>query len=264
MPGRALTADWCRAAEWPGRCHCVDRTAQRWGGSRVPIGPLSRTGVAIGRGRCHPRGRGGAPGGARVRASGERCGGVMSSEVAARRDAKKLVRSPSGLRMVPEHRAFGSPFGLEEPQWVPDKEVGRHRPPASRPPVRALFARDPRPRPGSPSEAKATRSAPQPRRAFLVPRPGPPRRFVWLLLPFRGPPRPPSVPRVPGDRAPALPGPWAQCPLPGSLSGRPGSPTPHLGGSRKDRPSCSVRVSAHLRGHVGIPLPLDELLSWGP
>lgn len=54
----------------------------------------------------------------------------MSSGVAARRDAKKLVRSPSGLRMVPEHRAFGSPFGLEEPQWVPDKEV---RPsPASR------------------------------------------------------------------------------------------------------------------------------------
>uniref|UniRef100_A0A8C9C0W7 FYVE-type domain-containing protein n=1 Tax=Phocoena sinus TaxID=42100 RepID=A0A8C9C0W7_PHOSS len=47
----------------------------------------------------------------------------MSSEVAARRDAKKLVRSPSGLRMVPEHRAFGSPFGLEEPQWVPDKEM---------------------------------------------------------------------------------------------------------------------------------------------
>lgn len=66
----------------------------------------------------------------------------MSSEVAARRDAKKLVRSPSGLRMVPEHRAFGSPFGLEEPQWVPDKEVGRRRPPAparsrpSRPPQR--------------------------------------------------------------------------------------------------------------------------------
>ncbi|XP_061037332.1 zinc finger FYVE domain-containing protein 21 isoform X2 [Eubalaena glacialis] len=46
----------------------------------------------------------------------------MSSEVTARHDAKKLVRSPSGLRMVPEHRAFGSPFGLEEPQWVPDKE----------------------------------------------------------------------------------------------------------------------------------------------
>ncbi|XP_037687687.1 zinc finger FYVE domain-containing protein 21 isoform X2 [Choloepus didactylus] len=49
----------------------------------------------------------------------------MSSEVAARRDAKKLVRSPSGLRMVPEHRAFSSPFGLEEPQWVPDKECPR-------------------------------------------------------------------------------------------------------------------------------------------
>uniref|UniRef100_A0A8C3W521 Zinc finger FYVE-type containing 21 n=1 Tax=Catagonus wagneri TaxID=51154 RepID=A0A8C3W521_9CETA len=49
----------------------------------------------------------------------------MSSEVAARRDAKKLVRSASGLRMVPEHRAFGSPFGLEEPQWVPDKECPR-------------------------------------------------------------------------------------------------------------------------------------------
>ncbi|XP_017651711.1 zinc finger FYVE domain-containing protein 21 isoform X2 [Nannospalax galili] len=49
----------------------------------------------------------------------------MSSGVAARRDAKKLVRSPSGLRMVPEHRAFGSPFGLEEPQWVPDKECSR-------------------------------------------------------------------------------------------------------------------------------------------
>ncbi|XP_005410845.1 PREDICTED: zinc finger FYVE domain-containing protein 21 isoform X2 [Chinchilla lanigera] len=49
----------------------------------------------------------------------------MSSGVAAHRDAKKLVRSPSGLRMVPEHRAFGSPFGLEEPQWVPDKECSR-------------------------------------------------------------------------------------------------------------------------------------------
>nr|XP_027802422.1 zinc finger FYVE domain-containing protein 21 isoform X1 [Marmota flaviventris] len=49
----------------------------------------------------------------------------MSSGVAARHDAKKLVRSPSGLRMVPEHRAFGSPFGLEEPQWVPDKECPR-------------------------------------------------------------------------------------------------------------------------------------------
>ncbi|XP_004681620.1 PREDICTED: zinc finger FYVE domain-containing protein 21 [Condylura cristata] len=49
----------------------------------------------------------------------------MASEVAARREAKKLVRSASGLRMVPEHRAFGSPFSLEEPQWVPDKECPR-------------------------------------------------------------------------------------------------------------------------------------------
>lgn len=48
----------------------------------------------------------------------------MASEVGARREAKQLVRSPSGLRMVPEHRALGSPFGLEEPRWVPDKEVG--------------------------------------------------------------------------------------------------------------------------------------------
>lgn len=48
-------------------------------------------------------------------------------------DAKKLVRSPSGLRMVPEHRAARSPFGLDEPPWVPDKEVppgtGAPRPP---------------------------------------------------------------------------------------------------------------------------------------
>ncbi|XP_006879109.1 PREDICTED: zinc finger FYVE domain-containing protein 21 [Elephantulus edwardii] len=49
----------------------------------------------------------------------------MASGVAARRDAKKLVRSPSGLRMVPEHLSFSSPFGLEEPQWVPDKECPR-------------------------------------------------------------------------------------------------------------------------------------------
>lgn len=79
----------------------------------------------------------------------------MSSDVAARRDAKKLVRSPSGLRMVPEHRAFSSPFGLEEPQWVPDKEVGgRRREPrdsacASRPypqlPVLPLGGRLPNP-----------------------------------------------------------------------------------------------------------------------
>ncbi|XP_062851846.1 zinc finger FYVE domain-containing protein 21 isoform X1 [Trichomycterus rosablanca] len=40
-------------------------------------------------------------------------------------DGKKLVRSPSGLRMVPENGAFGSPFSLAEPQWVPDKECPR-------------------------------------------------------------------------------------------------------------------------------------------
>ncbi|XP_053088807.1 zinc finger FYVE domain-containing protein 21 isoform X2 [Pangasianodon hypophthalmus] len=40
-------------------------------------------------------------------------------------DGKKLVRSPSGLRMVPENGAFSSPFSLDEPQWVPDKECPR-------------------------------------------------------------------------------------------------------------------------------------------
>ncbi|KAJ0009224.1 hypothetical protein NQD34_016639 [Periophthalmus magnuspinnatus] len=40
-------------------------------------------------------------------------------------DGKKLVRSPSGLRMVPESGAFHSPFSLEEPHWVPDKECSR-------------------------------------------------------------------------------------------------------------------------------------------
>lgn len=38
-------------------------------------------------------------------------------------DGKKLLRSPSGLRMVPENGAFNSPFSLDEPRWVPDKEV---------------------------------------------------------------------------------------------------------------------------------------------
>lgn len=47
----------------------------------------------------------------------------MSGSEAA--DAKKLVRSASGLRMVPELRAARSPFGLDEPPWVPDKEVAR-------------------------------------------------------------------------------------------------------------------------------------------
>ncbi|XP_030045149.1 zinc finger FYVE domain-containing protein 21-like isoform X2 [Microcaecilia unicolor] len=45
----------------------------------------------------------------------------MSSE----RDGKKLVRSPSGLRMVPESGMLSSPFCLDEPQWVPDKECPR-------------------------------------------------------------------------------------------------------------------------------------------
>lgn len=40
-------------------------------------------------------------------------------------DGKKLVRSPSGLRMVAENGAFNSPFSLDEPQWVPDREVRR-------------------------------------------------------------------------------------------------------------------------------------------
>ncbi|XP_056283117.1 zinc finger FYVE domain-containing protein 21 isoform X3 [Pseudoliparis swirei] len=40
-------------------------------------------------------------------------------------DGKKLVRSSSGLRMVPENGAFHSPFSLDEPQWVPDKECPR-------------------------------------------------------------------------------------------------------------------------------------------
>ncbi|XP_078090128.1 zinc finger FYVE domain-containing protein 21 isoform X2 [Mustelus asterias] len=45
--------------------------------------------------------------------------------MAATTDGKKLVRSPSGLRMVPENGAFSSPFSLDEPQWVPDKECPR-------------------------------------------------------------------------------------------------------------------------------------------
>ncbi|XP_061699250.1 zinc finger FYVE domain-containing protein 21 [Syngnathoides biaculeatus] len=40
-------------------------------------------------------------------------------------DGKKLVRSASGLRMVAENGAFDSPFCLEEPRWVPDKDCPR-------------------------------------------------------------------------------------------------------------------------------------------
>lgn len=53
-------------------------------------------------------------------------------------DGKKLVRSPSGLRMVPENGAFSSPFSLAEPQWVPDKEVTHKHTHTQRKAVRAL------------------------------------------------------------------------------------------------------------------------------
>lgn len=161
----------------------------------------------------------------------------MSSEVAARRDAKKLVRSPSGLRMVPEHRAFGSPFGLEEPQWVPDKEVGCGPPlsPASAPPVRAqLLAsapRDPRhpqtpgtpsPRPWTPSARPARPVSPTPllSRSSLC---SPLASSAALLGPLPAPlGHPCSAPLgssgSPPSRSPLLPGPWALCLLRGSLA----------------------------------------------
>lgn len=122
----------------------------------------------------------------------------MSSEVAARHDAKKLVRSPSGLRMVPEHRAFGSPFGLEEPQWVPDKEVGCG-PRQSRVRAPRLGTLDTRRRPGPPGRGPGprprARHALSPRRpasagAASAPRWPPP-------LPSWGPSRPPSGTPVP-------------------------------------------------------------------
>uniref|UniRef100_H3D4B7 Zinc finger, FYVE domain containing 21 n=1 Tax=Tetraodon nigroviridis TaxID=99883 RepID=H3D4B7_TETNG len=47
------------------------------------------------------------------------------SEMSSVPDGKKLVRSPSGLRMVPENGAFNSPFSLDEPHWVPDQECPR-------------------------------------------------------------------------------------------------------------------------------------------
>uniref|UniRef100_A0A671QP05 Uncharacterized protein n=1 Tax=Sinocyclocheilus anshuiensis TaxID=1608454 RepID=A0A671QP05_9TELE len=49
----------------------------------------------------------------------------INTNMSAVPDGKKLVRSPSGLRMVPENGAFTSPFSLDEPQWVPDKECPR-------------------------------------------------------------------------------------------------------------------------------------------
>lgn len=134
--------------------------------------------------------------------AGDRCGRVMSSEVAARRDAKKLVRSSSGLRMVPEHRAFGSPFGLEEPQWVPDKEVGRGRPPAPRPRPRPGPSPTPLPAPGTPERLPWPRCPP----GHPAPRPSAapgsclPRARSWAgalcLVPFLGAPRPPVSPRA--------------------------------------------------------------------
>lgn len=174
----------------------------------------------------------------------------MSSEVAARSDAKKLVRSPSGLRMVPEHRAFGSPFGLEEPQWVPDKEVSRGRPPALRPrprtpsapsapPVRAprpsppALARNLRPRPTTPVRAPGS-----PCVSDAPPQPDPPPAPCWPPLapaPLRVPSRPPSRTSAPRHWAPAartrpLPGPGhsAFCLVP--FLGAPG--VPHLPASK--------------------------------
>lgn len=34
---------------------------------------------------------------------------------------KKLVRSKSGLKVVPLNETDRSPFELQEPEWVPDK-----------------------------------------------------------------------------------------------------------------------------------------------
>uniref|UniRef100_A0A9J8ACQ9 Zinc finger, FYVE domain containing 21 n=1 Tax=Cyprinus carpio carpio TaxID=630221 RepID=A0A9J8ACQ9_CYPCA len=50
---------------------------------------------------------------------------LINTNMSAVPDGKKLVRSPSGLRMLPENGAFNSPFSLDEPQWVPDKECPR-------------------------------------------------------------------------------------------------------------------------------------------
>ena len=205
----ALNAYWWPTAGWQGRYPCANWRAQRRGGHLAAIGLSSMLGVGIGRGRCQSRWWGGAGRGsrgarARLRAAGERWGGVMSSEVTARHDAKKLVRSPSGLRMVPEHRAFGSPFGLEEPQWVPDKEVGRGRP----------SALGPGPRPLSPPRA------PNP------PRVRAPRRLPGPALPPRRPSAARPALRSPRTPAPELPPPGGPSVLPTPKPGRPRDPCP--------------------------------------
>lgn len=170
----------------------------------------------------------------------------MSSEVAARRDAKKLVRSPSGLRMVPEHRAFGSPFGLEEPQWVPDKEVGRRCPPASRPPSTPRSPETPGQRPGtsgtlvrapgSPSEPEGPHTCPVLLRS-LVCAPGLPLASRDLRLRPRAPrpcpgiPGPPSAPGTPvRDPVPQTASSGSCCPFgaPHSCPRYPGLPPPTL------------------------------------
>lgn len=38
-------------------------------------------------------------------------------------NAKKLIRSKSGLRIVATNEEFTSPFVVQEPIWVPDKEI---------------------------------------------------------------------------------------------------------------------------------------------
>lgn len=140
----------------------------------------------------------------------------MSSEVSARRDAKKLVRSPSGLRMVPEHRAFGSPFGLEEPQWVPDKEVGGRRPgPRLRP--------APPPRPGQ----RASGLLRRPLRLRAAPSPAGPRPTLPQVGRVPGPPRQAPAPaeRAGGARGPGagVPGGQEALHLPRAGAGRRGA-----------------------------------------
>lgn len=241
MLGPALTAYWWPTAGWQGRYPCANWRAQRRDGHLAPIGPRSVVGVAIGRRRCQSRWRGGAGRGsrgarARLRAAGERWGGVMSSEVAARRDAKKLVRSPSGLRMVPEHRAFGSPFGLEEPQWVPDKEVGRGRPSAP----------GPDPLPLSPPRAPEPPGVRVPRR---LPGPAPP-------------PRRPSAAR-PALRFPRTPAP--ELPSPAPVSSPPpnpaalGTPAPRPSGAAGLHPSRATGTLPGLVPFRGAPsLPRSQ------